>query len=61
MLKDEHFKQIKEFLQDGNAIKQDLKQAKAANVPNVDLLEERCDNCIKRLHDLKAGYFPGKR
>jgi hypothetical protein len=60
MLKEETKKRINEQLKDGKAILADLKMAKEANTPNVDLLEERALNAIQRLNQLKQVYFGGK-
>jgi hypothetical protein len=54
MLNEQDWKDIVSWKKDAENIRKDLVDAKKANVPNVDLLLERCDGCIQRLNDIQA-------
>jgi len=45
------------MIRDSKLIKRDLEQAQRANVPNVELLIQRCTNCIDRMNDISEEYI----
>lgn len=62
MLTPNDLRDIKEHLKIGDALKIDLQKAQDAGVPNVELLQERCDACIDRLKVLhSAGLQANKK
>jgi len=48
-------------LRDLQQIRDDIKKAKEANVPGIDDLSQRCEDCMTRCTKLKEVYFPDKR
>lgn len=59
-LRDKDLELINAQLRDLQLIKQDIDKAKSANVPGVDELEQRCNDCLSRCERFKQVYFPNK-
>lgn len=59
-LKPKDLELINQQLRDLELIRDDIKKAKEANVPGVDELEQRCNDCFERCTKFKQVYFPNQ-
>jgi len=51
---------MNQYIRDIADIREDLKLAEKANIPQTDILLKKCDECESKLLDLKKTYFRGK-
>lgn len=60
ILPDKVREQINKDLKTARELQEQIQLGKQALIPDMDVLESRCNHCINRMEAIKAAYFKGK-